>query len=53
MKTRHADSNEAEDNHELPEEVKTILDARIATENKSDLLSKQHITFEAKYSIII
>ncbi|KOS07770.1 hypothetical protein AM493_18215 [Flavobacterium akiainvivens] len=38
MKARHTDLADAENDFELPEAAKAILDERLATENKADFI---------------
>lgn len=43
IKARHADIAEAENDHELPESAKAILDERIATEKITDFIPADEV----------
>ncbi len=53
IKARHKDLEEFEDSDELPEAAKTILDERIATENKADFIpvEEAHDLLRKKYGL--
>jgi hypothetical protein len=43
IKAKHADIADAENDYELPENAKTILDERMATEKKSDFIAVKEV----------
>lgn len=53
IKSKHKDLEEAEDNYELPDAAKAILDERIASENKADFISVEdaHAQLRKKYGL--